>query len=66
MYNLLKKDIPFNWGKEKEVSFQKIKEHLTKTPIMAYPNFKRPFLLYVPKSMLLLLQNSIFEYLLLN
>ena len=50
MYNLLKKDISFNWGKEEEASFQKIKKHLTTTPIMAYPNFKQPFLLYTDAS----------------
>ena len=42
---LLQKDIPFNFDKECENSFNELKKALTTAPILIYPNFNEPFLL---------------------
>jgi len=40
---LVKKDVTFHWGGKQENSFQKIKFLLTNAPILALPNFTKPF-----------------------
>lgn len=42
---LLKKDTPFVWSDDCEVSFQKVKEMLTNAPVLSYPDFSKPFIL---------------------
>ena len=38
------------WTKECEEAFQTLKKKLTSPPVLAYPDFKRPFILYVDAS----------------
>ena len=39
----MKKDVTFHWGEKQENAFQKIKFLLTNAPIIALPNFSKPF-----------------------
>ncbi|PFX13456.1 Retrovirus-related Pol polyprotein from transposon 17.6 [Stylophora pistillata] len=47
---LTKKGFSFNWTEECAVAFDKLKRALVSAPILAYPNFKEPFLLFVDAS----------------
>ena len=40
---LVKKDVTFHWGEKQENAFQKIKFLLTNAPILALPDFTKPF-----------------------
>ena len=35
----------FEWNLQAENAFQTLRRHLTSTPILAFPNFKHPFVL---------------------
>ena len=50
IFNLLKKDVPFNWSKECDVAFNMLKERLTSYPIIRQPNFKKYFVLHTDAS----------------
>ena len=39
------KQTPFKWTKDCQIAFDKLKDALTSTPVLAYPNFDRPFIL---------------------
>ena len=41
--DLLKKDAPFVWGPDQEQAFLRIKEALTNPPVLALPDFSKPF-----------------------
>lgn len=43
--NLLKKDIPFLWQNDQQLAFESLKSALTSAPILAYPDFTKPFVL---------------------
>ncbi|KAL0867440.1 hypothetical protein ABMA27_008227 [Loxostege sticticalis] len=43
--NLLKKDVPFNWQNEQQLAFESLKKCLISAPILAYPDFTKPFIL---------------------
>ena len=45
LHKLTGKDSKFVWTKECQESFDTLKERLTKSPILAYPDFKQPFIL---------------------
>ena len=45
MFQLLKKDVPFQWGAEEDQAFHKFKEDLTNSPCLAYPDFSKRFIL---------------------
>ena len=47
---LLKSDIPFAWNPDAEKAFITLKEKLITTPILAFPDFKKTFLLYTDAS----------------
>ncbi len=49
---LLKKIEPFHWDSELEKSFQDLKQALTQAPVLTFPDFKDPFLLYTDASTL--------------
>ena len=44
LYEMLKKDKEYLWGKEQQSAFKKLKERLDKAPILAYPDFEKPFI----------------------
>ena len=50
MLELLKKDVPFQWDQKKQTAFDRLKECLTKAPILSYPNFTRPFIIFTDAS----------------
>ena len=41
LYQLTQKDTPFQWTKESEESFQRLKACLTEAPVLAYPSFRK-------------------------
>ncbi len=41
---LLKKDTPFHWGSEQEISFKDLNHALTHAPVLFFPNFDDPFI----------------------
>jgi hypothetical protein len=45
LHALTKKDVPYLWSPQCQNAFEQIRELLTTTPILCYPNFKRPFIL---------------------
>lgn len=47
---LLKKNTPYVWGKDQHDAFERLKTCLTTPPILAYPNFEKPFILYTDAS----------------
>ncbi|WMV45149.1 hypothetical protein MTR67_038534 [Solanum verrucosum] len=48
--NLTKKEIPFEWTKKCEESFQKVKTLLTTSPILALPVEGKEFIVYFDAS----------------
>ena len=47
---LLKKNEPFNWSKECQTSFETMKDKLVSSPILAFPDFTKPFELHTDAS----------------
>ena len=47
---LLKKNTPYNWTRDQNNAFEKLKGCLMTPPILAYPDFERPFILYTDAS----------------
>ena len=47
---LTKKNVPFVWTVACAEAFDKLKRNLVSAPILAYPNFREPFLLLVDDS----------------
>ena len=45
LYALTRKDVPFQWSEGCEAAFVQLKTLLTKSPVLAYPQFGKPFLL---------------------
>ena len=41
---------PFHWNNDCQLAFETLKHKLTTPPILAYPNFKEPFLVYTDAS----------------
>ncbi|KAK3106184.1 hypothetical protein FSP39_014461 [Pinctada imbricata] len=50
LYNLTKKNVNFTWDDKCEAAFQHLKDALTSPPILAYPDFEKPFRLYTDAS----------------
>ena len=50
LHNLLKKSVPFKWTSECQLAFDTLKQKLTSTPILSYPQFDREFILYCDAS----------------
>ncbi len=47
---LLKKDTPFHWGSGQESSFKDLKHALTPAPVLVFPNFGDPFIIFTNAS----------------
>jgi hypothetical protein len=45
LYALLRKETPFQWGDEQQKSFEELKQALISAPVLALPNFDKPFIL---------------------
>ena len=50
MTTLLKKEAPFEWTNRQQQAFDLLKEHLMRAPILQYPDFEKPFILYTDAS----------------
>ena len=50
MLTLLKKDAPFNWEEKQQQAFDRLKEMLIKAPVLSYPDFDKPFIIYTDAS----------------
>ena len=50
MLTLLKKDTPFLWTNKQQRAFDYLKKRLMEAPILQYPDFTRPFVLYTDAS----------------
>lgn len=51
LYHLTHKGVPFTWSVEANEAFLVLKQALTSSPIIAFPNFSAPFLLYTDASL---------------
>lgn len=45
LYTLTKKDVSFIWNPECQQAFEQLKELLRASPVLCFPNFRRPFIL---------------------
>lgn len=45
LYNLCRKDVPFNWNQECNEAFETFKKLLSNPPILIYPAFEKTFIL---------------------
>src|SRR5436190_14867991 len=50
MLNLLKKDAIYEWGIKQQTAFDRLKEMLTKAPVLRYPDFEKAFIIYTDAS----------------
>lgn len=50
LYRLTKSDVPFVWTEACEKAFQQLKEKLITAPILAYPDFTKPFRVHTDAS----------------
>ena len=47
---LLRKKVDYQWTKDQQIAFEKLKGCLTSSPILAYLNFEKPFIVYTDAS----------------
>jgi hypothetical protein len=50
LFNLVKKDNKFEWGKEQQEAFDILRTKLTEKPILEYPDFEKEFMLITDAS----------------
>ena len=50
MHSLTRQQIPFHWTRECQCSFDSLKQLLSEPPVLAYPDFDRPFILHTDAS----------------
>jgi hypothetical protein len=50
MKGLLKKGVKFEWSQRCEDAFHTLRQHLTTTPVLAQPNYAKPFNVYYDAS----------------
>src|SRR5271167_968001 len=47
---LLQKDIPFEWTEKQQSAFEQLRNRLITAPILCYPDFSKPFIVYTDAS----------------
>jgi len=52
LHKLFHKDQPYNWTSKQQAAFEELKKHLTTAPILTYPDFTKPFILFTDASTL--------------
>ena len=50
LYHLLKNDVKWNWSEKCESGFNHLKQALVESPILGYPDFTKPFIVYTDAS----------------
>ena len=50
MTQLLKKGISYIWTEKQQIAFDRLREMLIKAPILSYPDFDKPFVIYTDAS----------------
>jgi len=50
LHNLMRKEQPFEWTEDCQKALEQLKQKLTSPPILIYPDFNKPFLLYTDAS----------------
>ncbi len=50
LLTLLKKDTPFEWTNKQQNAFDYLKKRLIEAPVLQYPDFSKPFLIYTDAS----------------
>ncbi len=50
LMRMLKKDVEFHWGPAQAKSFQDLKQTLIQVPVLAFPDFSKPFEMYTDAS----------------
>src|SRR3954465_6131 len=50
LYQLMRKDVKFNWTVQRQEAFDQIKLMLISAPVLAHPNFDKPFILHTDAS----------------
>ena len=50
LLTLLKKDIPYEWTAKQQNAFDFLKQRLMEAPILKYPDFSKPFIIYTDAS----------------
>src|SRR5579864_4050312 len=50
MLTLLKKDTPFEWTNKQQNAFDRLKQMLIQAPVLTYPDFNQPFIIYTDTS----------------
>jgi hypothetical protein len=50
LYELLKKENEYIWTKDQQEAFEELKQLITTAPVVKYPDFDQPFLLYTDAS----------------
>lgn len=48
--DLVKKNVPWTWGERQKQAFEKLKESLTTAPVLAIPQFGKPYVIYTDAS----------------
>ena len=44
LFAMLKKNVPFSWGQRAQEAFNKLKEALVSSPVLAHPGLAKPFM----------------------
>ena len=51
LYELLKKKTAYSWTNKQQEAFDELKKAITIAPVVRYPDFEKPFLLYTDTSL---------------
>ena len=49
--HLLSKNVPFVWGREQQIAFDTLRKFLTTSPVLAYPDFEKEFIIHKDASL---------------